>query len=48
MEEQIEKLLKEKEIFTQLSIAPITTIPITSSSTTRESTSTIEDLNKLS
>lgn len=54
-EEKIEKLLKEKEKFTQLAIAPITTIPIIVSRmageytlATWESTSTTYDLNKLS
>ena len=54
MEEQIEKLLKEKEQSTQLAIAPITAIPITvsraaweSTSATAESTSTAGDLNKV-
>jgi len=47
MEEQIEKLLKEKEDVAQLITSPVTTTPITVVDTIGDSTSTHEDLNKV-
>jgi len=44
MEEKIEKLLKEKEKFTQLAIATITTIPIAVSKIIGEYTSATSEL----
>ena len=47
MEEQIEKLLKEKEEVGQLTIAPVTSIPITVAGTIDDLTSVPNDLNKV-
>lgn len=47
MEEQMEKLLKEKEDVVKLAMNTITSIPIFVARTTEDSTSTSSDLNKL-